>query len=556
MNQVMHVPDPDGGPSQNFVYDYGLGEWQPVSFEEAQAAERGFAENAARSFGAHAVDAVGATLDALQAPFARSGRIMDAAGSGDPSQLGQPLDTVGRRVMASNDAAQAARWSMAPGSEIAGFVGALALPGGPAAQGTRQVRQAGRVMSPPASRIVSSAEEVVARNQVKTAARPGLGRLDDLGGAPGGSGSAMLAAGSELRRRATGMFFPDTAPKPASVAMADDLGIPLTEGMRRGSKSQQAMEEGMVRNPGALEVFEREIVQPTEERVTEIVRDAIGLDEGTSISRADFTMASDAISAEFDDIAGSIPGRYLVTEDDVSQLKDTVNAATRDNRVRRRVRQSWIDEFEGERAEAMADRPFSEARLDAKDIWGMIRELNEAIGTEKSTSTRDALTAVRDFWESRLFGDPEQKVLGLAGQAGPEIRDRIKNVNEKFRVQKLLEGMGVMRGEELNVKVLANAGQRQFGPQMNRTDYIDGRGRDLELPTKRLVQAMQVIRDFPATVGNSGTPTGVAMMGGPAKAMSSIAKTKAGAELYFGNPFKATGATLRPIAQSVGIGGP
>lgn len=544
MSEVRH--DPKTG--QHYVYRPGAGDWVEVTREQALAASRSFGENAAREFGAQAQDAAGFFADALEAPFRRSASIAEGIAAGDWGSRERALsggDTAGRRMMQANDPAQAGRMQEAPGAALAGFAAALALPGGPAANSTRGM-SGGAITR----RMTQTAQDVVEQSRAARQISDMNLQAGPAGGGPGGSsGAAELAGGSRLRRRGEEMIFRDGNPKVESVRAADELGIPLTPGMRRGSPSQQIAEEALSRNPGALSVFQREISDPTEAKITGYAREAFGIGPGDKLTRDDFTRGADAISAEFSDIAESIPGKTLIAETDVQTMMNNVAGVTRDSRIQEKVYRSWIKQFADnlEKETPMSQLPFNAARMDAKDIWGMVRELNAAIAESTSDAERRALESLRDFWELRFEN--------MAGGASSDVRGRIKNVNEKYRVQKLLESSGVLRGEDLNPRILSNAAQRQFKDAMLRSDFVDGRGRRFEPDTVNLLRSLQVIRDFPALLGNSGTPTGLALAEGGAGAVSSMLGSRAGAEMYFGHPFRAglagAGAALGALGNAV-----
>ena len=543
--------DPKTG--QNYVALPGSDQYVPVNEDQLRALDESGPEAFVRSIGNSAGQLLTGAIALTGEPSAREqfGNLaavqqMRQAGSPWAATAGSLVPDVAIGMATGGTGSIGARLALGGGAEA--FLGAARNPDAPlqgaALQGSLGALGVGigaglgvgasavtARMSRPAQRIVSSAEDVVAANRAATAAtqpaRAGL-ETGPLGGAPGTAGVEDMVAGSRLRRMTEDLLFPDTDPNVQAIELADELGMRLSPAMRRGNDAMKMTEEAMIRNPGAAGVWNREIAEPNKALVTSLTREAFGIGPGSKITWDDFTKGSDAISAEFAAIADDIPGSYLIIHDDVTQMKNMIVSGTRDARVQEKVYRSWVAPFENaESGETkMSEVLFNQQRLSAQDMWGAIREMNEAIGESSSTAERSALQHLRDWWENRFFG--------MAGSQGDEMQARIRNVNEKYRVQKLLESQGVLKEDDVNMRVLANTAARQFKSQMMRNDYTDARGRLLQPSTIRFIKALKVIRSYPDMVNNSGTPTGQTFAKGIGQGAAALAGNKVGAEMYFG----------------------
>lgn len=562
--------DPEGN---RYKYNYARAVWEPIAENYGRGATfvEG-AKNAATRLGAGILQ--GPTNLALwsanrqgNTEYANELQAMSSALGQRVNQSDQALQQAGGRdYPITSFAGQAAPYALGGfgGLGVKATMGAEAALGG-LSYGTPQERALGAGLG-----AVGGGAGVLAGNALqRTLAgrvregivdasnqtnRPLVPQINNQGLGPGGvSGSDDFKAGSALRRVAEKRLFSQVDPNIEAVARADEVGIKLTPGQRRGSNQQQVTEEALMRDPGAGGVFAREFSEPNQALITDKLRRAGGLDGGTKLGLDDFTKMSDAISEEFHDITNEIRSRYLVINDDVSKMKDITNTI-QDAKARQKTQDSWVKpwvrELEGE--SVGADRPMSEPRLAAKDVWGIIRDLNASIGGDNLGPTqREALESLRGFWENRLEN--------MARDSGkPDILARMKNVNEKYRIQKLVQSSGVMRGNEVNIRSLANRASQQFKDTMMRNDYTDGRGRPLERATTDLVKSLQVVKAFPNVLGNSGTPTGQIFQGGMMKGIEKMTKSQAGAEAYLGFMGKAAkGAAMVPasVAISMASGG-
>lgn len=542
------------GPNGEYAVRREGQNWEPVDQATYETLKQGRGERALRSFAGALQDTAGFAVEALTPGFMAPGAWSDR-GLYDPERMAEAQArgemTPGEAIMAENDPQQAARMAVDPNAAMAGYAGELAVPlpfGAAAIAGARGARAAASPVAKGLAQGVATGDNLVARSGSVTDSTRGIT------GAPGPAGGVEdIVGGSQLRsNRLEDTLFRDADPNLQAVEMAQDTGIKLSRGMERGSVSQQAAEESLTSNPGGRAAFNEHIANPNIDTVVSNTRQAFGLKPGTKLTWDDFAKGSDEISGEFADIAASIKGRHTLSNADIADMRSRVANATGDGGAVRKVNQSWIkpkaDHLAG-KAEMSDVMPVQ--RLDGKDLWDQIRQLNGAIADASSGAEREALSSLRDFWE--------EKFMQMAGESGDVVMSRVKAVNEKFRIQKLLEAPGVMRGDEVNPRTMARRMGKDFKDQMMRNDYLDGRGRPLEPATERLVKTAQVVRSFPQVINDSGTTTRQVMQDGVGKGVAKMLGTRAGAEFYFGNPLGAAkaAATSTPgkVAGALGLGG-
>ena len=376
----------------------------------------------------------------------------------------------------------------------------------------------------------------------------GLARdLNDITEAPGGIGDEGNATveGNRLRRAFERRVFPEETPNVDLNKMADDAGIKLNPGQRRGNKAQQAALEGYARNSGAQSVYDRMFTEPNTRQTTSNVREALGLDAGDGLTFREFQQADDAIMADFEGLK-AVKGSYKILDDDVRTLRNMANTP-QDANISRDLNRRFVDNMEkrlkGETPES--ELPFGDQiRMKPKDIIDTIRALNDGIGNAKASTEREALESMRLFWETRL-----ENIVRASDDA--DMLKRWKSANEKYRVKKLLERPGAWKGDDINIGTLARGAAREFQNAMRRTDYLDGRGRPFEPATTRLLKNLQVVNAFPAVLGNSGTPTGQLMTGNMSEVASKLIQGRVGAEILYGEPFKAAPRGILEAARVV-----
>lgn len=148
---------------------------------EREAGNRGFVENSTRELGAQAQDAAGFFLDAIERPFRGTRSIEDIANGNS--------NTYGESLMRSNDAEQAARWKETPGAAVTGFVGSLAIPGGPVAKEAGLAGKVGTVgtkvgttTTRGAARGVELAEGVINSHTARSVARTAMRSVESIPG--------------------------------------------------------------------------------------------------------------------------------------------------------------------------------------------------------------------------------------------------------------------------------------------------------------------------------------------------------------------------------------
>ena len=131
------------------------------------------------------------------------------------------------------------------------------------------------------------------------------------------------------------------------------------------------------------------------------------------------------------------------------------------------------------------------------------------------------------------------------------MAQRIKSVNEKFRVRRLLEKSNVRDGDGVSVKRLTSEAIKDFKPQMHGVDYTDAKGRVLETPTVDLLKTLKVTKAFKDKLPNSGTPTGLKFADGFAEGLRKSLMSQAGQEMYYGSALRGGASLLRTAADVI-----